>query len=91
VANKLTVGREKDMGFCRAVLRQRLVNPADVAELIEQIEGIAPASRQAALLVTVAHAMPTGTTFAKVNPRASVDLAPPTLEDLPTIYDTDHQ
>lgn len=32
-----------------------------------------------------------GTTFAKVNPRARVDLSPPTLDDLPTIYDTDHQ
>ena len=59
VANKLTVGREKDMAFCRAVLRQRLVNPADVAELIEQIEGIAPASRQMARQVTAAHALPT--------------------------------
>lgn len=91
VANKLTVGREKDMAFCRAVLRQRLVNPADVAELIEQIKGIAPAPRQMARQVTAAHAMPIGTTFAKVNRRASVGLSPPTLEDLPTIYDTDHQ
>ena len=90
MANKLTVGREKDMAFCRAVLRQRLVNPSEVARFVDGIEGIAPAGRQLALQIIDAHAAPAGTTFAKINPRARVDRSRPTMDDLPTIYDTDH-
>ncbi len=91
VANKLTVGREKDMAFCRAVLRQRLVDPTVVAGFVNEIEGIAPPARQVALQIIAAHATPAGTTFAKINPRSRVGLAPPTIEDLPTIFDTDHE
>jgi hypothetical protein len=91
VANKLTVGREKDMLFCRAVLRQRLVDPAVVASFVNDVDGIAPSARQIALQIIESHTAPAGTIFATIKPRSSVELSPPTLEDLPTIYDTDHR
>ncbi len=91
VANKLTVGRDKDMLFCRAVLRQRLVNPAEVAAFVDSIDGIAPSARQIALQIIASHTAPAGTIFATIKPRSRVELPSPTLDDLPTIYDTDHQ
>ena len=91
VANKLTVGREKDMAFCRAVLRQRLVDPTMVAGFVNEIEDIASAARQVALQIIAVHAAPSGAAFAKIKPRVRVELRPPTPDDLPTIYDTDHQ
>jgi hypothetical protein len=89
VANKLTVGREKDFTFCRAVLRQRLVDPAEVATLIARIEGIAPQARDLAQHIVARHAAPPGTKFARIAPRAAVQRRRPTPADLPTIYDTD--
>jgi hypothetical protein len=89
VANKLTVGRDKDMLFCRAVLRQLLVNPAEVAAFVNDIDGIAPPAK-VALQIIASHAAPAGTAFANIKPRSNVDLPPPTLDDLPTVYDTDH-
>jgi hypothetical protein len=61
-----------------------------VIGLVNEIGGIAPAAREVALKVIAVHAAPEGTTFAKVNRSADVGVPRPTLDDLPTIYDTDH-
>lgn len=88
VANKLTVGREKDLLFCRAVLRQRLVDPAHVRHLVEAIPDLNDNARRLALGVLDTQPT-TGAPFARIAPRTPVDRPPPRLEDFPTIYDTD--